>query len=293
MLKGIDVSSHNGWPYNAVTAKAYKESDFVIVKATQGTGYVYSNFQAAMAKAKADGKLMGMYHYAGNGNALDEATHFWNVVQSWNRISIPVLDFERYQNERNWNDTLWAKRFCEEYHRLSGVWPMVYVQASAIARVSICSSCCALWVAGYPTSKDVGWAYPRMNYPVSPWATWTVWQYTSTGGVDRNVAQLTAESWAKVASGGGPVANVSGRPATLARMARDVINGRYGNGLARKNALGTDYKAVQEIVNALVGGTSEELADMVMAGKLGDGEDRRYILGDRYATVQKIVNSRL
>ena len=34
-LKGIDISHHNGWPFNETTEKAYQESDFVVVKATQ------------------------------------------------------------------------------------------------------------------------------------------------------------------------------------------------------------------------------------------------------------------
>ena len=43
-MRGIDVSHHNGWPYNTVTESAYKEADFVIVKATQGKSYAYTNF---------------------------------------------------------------------------------------------------------------------------------------------------------------------------------------------------------------------------------------------------------
>lgn len=292
MLKGIDVSSHNGWPYNAVTERAYKESDFCIVKATQGTGYTYSKVHAAVARAKGDGKLVGVYHYAGNGNAVMEARHFWDVVGTYNRTVVPVLDFEKYQNESNWNDTLWAKRWCEEYHRLSGVWPMVYVQASAINRVSACAACCALWIAGYPTSKDIGWAYPRMSYPTAPWATWTLWQYTSAGGVDRDVAQLSREGWSKIAGGSGNTVQASDRNVQIGRMARDVINGRYGDGLARKKALGGDYQAVQAMVNELLGASSQRLADMVLQGRFGNGEDRRYILGGRYDEVQKVVNSR-
>lgn len=294
MLKGIDVSSHNGWPYNQATENAYRQSDFVIVKATQGTGYTYTNFAAAMERALADGKLAGMYHYAGGGGWAEEARHFWDVCQAYSRRAIPVLDFEEYQNKANWNDTLWAKRFCEEYHRLSGVWPMVYIQASALPRVSACASSCALWIAGYPTAKEVGWNYPRMSYPTWPWATWTLWQYTSAGGVDRNVAQLTREGWMKIAGGTGGTAQVpvSDRNVQIGRMARDVLNGMYGNGLARKKALGADYQAVQEVVNELLGASSERLADLALQGKFGNGEDRKYILGSRYEQVQKIVNSR-
>ena len=36
-------------------------------------------------------------------------------------------------------------------------------------------------------------------------------------------------------------------------MAREVIEGRYGDGQARKNALGNDYNEIQNRVNEILG----------------------------------------
>lgn len=81
-------------------------------------------------------------------------------------------------------------------------------------------------------------------------------------------------------------------------MARDVIAGKYGNGDARKRALGSNYAAVQARVNELMRGTSQkktvdQVAREVIAGKYGNGEARRDALsaaGYSYQAVQDRVN---
>lgn len=289
MLKGIDVSSHNmsGTVYNAATQKAYNESDFVIVKLTQGTSYVFGQGTKLLAKAREDGKLIGMYHYASNGDAVKEAEHFWAIAKAYNRLAIPVLDFERYQNTNNWNKGTWCRQFVNRYHELStGVWPMIYISASERSRAGNCASDCALWIAGYPDNRTT-WDVPsRFPYKVNPWATYTIWQYTSGGGVDRNVARLTADSWALIAAGG-PTQVPTG---TTVEVAADVIKGRYGDGDARKAALGSRYAEVQAEVTHILTASAGTLASEVLQGKYGNGKVRRKLLGFRYDEVQEVVN---
>lgn len=87
----------------------------------------------------------------------------------------------------------------------------------------------------------------------------------------------------------------------LEALATAVIAGKYGNGEARKRALGSNYAAVQAIVNKRLTGKSkpapsvnlEALATAVIAGKYGNGEARRRALGANYQAVQAIVNKRL
>ncbi len=109
-------------------------------------------------------------------------------------------------------------------------------------------------------------------------------------------------------------------------LAQDVLNGKYGNGQARKEALGDRYYEVQKKVNEKLYGPSkvvassktsvqkndvdaesqkkqaskntdslnsksvDELAQEVMNGKYGTGSKRKEALGDRYDEVQKRVN---
>ena len=83
-------------------------------------------------------------------------------------------------------------------------------------------------------------------------------------------------------------------------LARRVINGEFGNGDDRRNALGEDYDAVQARVNEMLGcGSSsgnsggvdiESLVWAVINGDYGNGEERRQRLGANYDAVQRRVN---
>lgn len=89
-------------------------------------------------------------------------------------------------------------------------------------------------------------------------------------------------------------------------IAKEVINGKWGNGDARKKALtdaGYDYNSVQTMVNSMLSGSTasasksiEELAKEVIQGKWGNGQDRVNRLikaGYDYNAVQKKVNQML
>ena len=89
-------------------------------------------------------------------------------------------------------------------------------------------------------------------------------------------------------------------------LARRVIAGEFGNGDARKQALGANYAAVQRRVNEMLGcgssggssGSSggvdiDALARAVINGDYGNGEERKQRLGANYAAVQRRVNEML
>ena len=199
-MRGIDVSSHDGWPYHAATEAAYGKSDFLIAKCTEGTRYVNPNFAKAMSRALADGKLMGMYHYASGGSPSLEADYFTANAGAWKGRAIPVLDFESYGNARA-TDPHWARQFCERVHTKWGIWPMVYTYASMLAKVASCHPECALWVAGYPTDT-ASWTVPDFRYDIAPWEEYAVWQFTSGRETcDRNTSPLTKAQWTALAAG--------------------------------------------------------------------------------------------
>lgn len=105
---------------------------------------------------------------------------------------------------------------------------------------------------------------------------------------------------------------LSPKKKTAQELAREVIQGKWGNGSTRKTNLikaGYDYNAVQNEVNKLVNGTTtpnvtaapkkktnEEIAKEVIAGKWGNGAARKQKLkaaGYNYSTIQAIVNKLL
>ena len=74
-------------------------------------------------------------------------------------------------------------------------------------------------------------------------------------------------------------------------LAREVIAGQYGDGDARKNALGDQYSAVQNRVNEYYA-----IATACVRGDYGNGNERKEKVtaaGYDYATVQGIVNQML
>lgn len=198
-MKGIDVSSWNGAPFNTITENAYRESDFVIVKATQGTTYTNPCYSYARDRAIADGKALGVYHYAAGDDPEAEAIFFAKCTSGMRGKAIPVIDWEKEQNKA-FGDTNWVRRFVDAFHAITSVWPMIYVSASVIPQVANCVNDCKLWVAGYPSNSNTSWIPSTFTYNIDPWDNFTIWQYSSVDGVDRNVATITREEWDKLAA---------------------------------------------------------------------------------------------
>ncbi|NQP40272.1 holin [Streptococcus suis] len=83
---------------------------------------------------------------------------------------------------------------------------------------------------------------------------------------------------------------------SIDQLVQETLAGKYGNGDARKAALGNQYQAVMDRINGKTSApqkTDEELAREVIAGKHGNGEDRKRSLGSRYPAVQKKVDELL
>lgn len=85
---------------------------------------------------------------------------------------------------------------------------------------------------------------------------------------------------------------------TLWQLSDEVLAGHHGAGDARRASLGSQFDAVQALVNQRLGATAApkttaQLADEVLAGKHGAGDARKASLGTRYAEVQNEINRRL
>ena len=106
----------------------------------------------------------------------------------------------------------------------------------------------------------------------------------------------------------GSSASTPAAPASndLNALADAVLRGEYGNGDERKRRLGSNYAAVQAIVNQKLGAGSapapapaapavdiNALAEAVLRGEYGNGDDRRNRLGANYDAVQALVNRKL
>ena len=195
-MQGIDLSHWNGTPLNAVSEKAFAESDFVIAKLTNGSDtYKYESWgRNIIERALKEGKLAGAYHYAKGGDPEKEAAEFVRAVRPYLGRIILALDWERTGNEA-WGSTAWAKTFADAVHRETGVWPLIYTGYEGCRQCASCFPACGLWYARYKTVST--WKVPEWNaaWYTAPWNAYTIWQYTSSGGVDRNTSSLTPDGW--------------------------------------------------------------------------------------------------
>ncbi len=207
-MLGIDVSSHDNFDlrtgkYKVDTEECYQHSDFVIIKASEGTSYTNPAYKAQADRVIRSGKCLGFYHYARGYNAADEADYFWQKIKDYAGKALFALDFEQYINKA-WSNRSWALEFVDAFHALSGVYPLIYVQVSAIDRVKNCADVCPLWVAGYPSNRAT-WDVP--TYPYGSWynvwgSSYTIWQFTSSNDrTDRNTTSLTPTQWQEMAKG--------------------------------------------------------------------------------------------
>ncbi len=107
-------------------------------------------------------------------------------------------------------------------------------------------------------------------------------------------AELKAAITGGGVSGGGEAAAPAG---SVSDLARRVIAGEFGNGEARKAALGSRYAEVNRMLSGSESGGSgadiEALTQAVIRGEYGNGDARRAALGSSYEAVQARVNQLL
>lgn len=276
-LNGVDISG-----YQSADIPSAISADFVIVKATQGLYWSNNNYATQLANADRTGKETSVYHFANGGNATAEADTFVNAVAGRVGRSILALDWEQClaygrfacaNVNPNWGNPAWIQTWVTRVHDRTQVWPIVYVQRSAVWQVNTwVRQRCMLWVAQYATTAPTGYQSSPWNGGVSGEG---MTQYSSTGYIngrgplDLNRFYGDRTAWRKIACGErrgcstgtvtpAPQVNKPAEqtPTDLNVLADKVIHGDYGNGQERINRLGGNYNAVMAIVNSKLGGGS-------------------------------------
>ena len=202
-LQGIDVAS---WQQSLDLRQI--SYDFVVVKATEGTGYINPCCDTHVQQAIEMGKLFGVYHYANGGDPIAESNFFLQNIQGYIRKGILVLDFEGESNAA-WNvyPNEWIKAWCDNVYNQTGVKPLVYIQASALNKVAGVGDY-GLWVAEYADSEptyyqDTPWNEGAYACAMRQYAGGNGRVYGYDGGVDLDKFYGDAEAWMKYANPGG------------------------------------------------------------------------------------------
>lgn len=246
-LFGTDQSK---WQANQVT-----EGSFILVKATEGCGYVDPTCDAKYQLNKQAGKLLGVYHYARPdlGNTPEaEAQYFVDNIRGYIGEAIMVLDWE---SANKW-DVNWAKRWLDKVKDLTGIKPMIYMSSSvtfAYDWSSVVAGDYGLWVANYGNNDGSNHGCPEVGY----WSIVAMHQYTSVP-LDKDEFFGDENTWrAYAGKSSAPAPAPKPSKKSNEEIADEVIAGKWGNGQDRKNRLiaaGYDYQAIQDIVNKKMGG---------------------------------------
>lgn len=294
MLKGIDISRYQS---NIDLSKI--DTDFVIVKATEGVGYTDKYCDKLYQQAKKLGKKLGVYHFArpdlGN-TAIAEADYFVKETLGYHKEAILVLDWER----GNLKNVTWAKQWLDRVYEKTGVKPLIYMSASVMRSAdwsSVVKADYGLWVANYGANNGVANESAFNKYPLKYWTFYALWQYTSVGrlsgynaNLDLNYFSGDKAAWDKYAGGSPSTSTSTTKPVekSVDELAREVIDGKYGNGNARKQALGSRYDEVQARVNKILGTNKAEYYIVKKGDTLWGLAKKYYGNGNQYPKIKSL-----
>lgn len=170
MIEGQD------WAGYQVAAPSTAGLAFAVVKATEGTGYVNPKHTAQVADARSHGLVVAHYHFARPGSMTDQVNYFLAhagaapgdfLAFDWEDPGVSSADKDRWLRS--------AKAKAPGYR------VVLYSNRDFWLHRDTTSYCAdGLWIADPSAPKG----HPRVEHP------WLFHQYSSAGGLDRNVANF-------------------------------------------------------------------------------------------------------
>ena len=293
-LKGIDVSQ---WQGNIDWQKVKGAGvQFAMLRAGYGRNNLDTKFHRNAKGAVAVGIPVGLYWFSYALNvemAKKEAQYAVELAKKY-KITWPIaydLEYDTVSYAAKNGVTItkslatqMAIAFCEEIKRL-GYIPMVYTNLDYLNRYFDRSKLpYDLWYAQYASTASV--------------ADKEIWQYSSKGSMPGIAGNVDMNHGYKDYGNGGdskpdPAPTPSPAPSgTTLNLAVAVMQGKYGAGQDRKNALGTRYQEVQDFINHITSASTDTLVKETMQGKYGNGETRKAVLGSKYKAVQDKINGK-
>jgi hypothetical protein len=168
----------------------------VFVAATSGDGgklFTQATLAEDVSLARAAGKEVGFYHFNGPTDPVAAAEYFWAAIAPYFRSGdLTALDIESSSGGKvAAQSPAWAAAFLTRLAQLRGV-------SFAASRPGIYGNRTDMRAAGYGSLERAGawlWlaapgGYPE-NTPIGEWSCWTILQFSSDGGIDRDESQST------------------------------------------------------------------------------------------------------
>jgi lysozyme len=175
----IDLSHHNA---NPNFAKIHVDGVIAVIhKATQGTGFVDSQYASRKPLARANGLLWGAYHFGTGDNVDAQVAHFINTTEPDGSFVL-VLDFEKNGTDSANSMSLdQVKDFLTKIKAQTGQQPVLYTGSYLTD------------VAGPQAVADLAqyriwWArYSNAPHLHATWQNYWLWQYSDgVNGPDKN-----------------------------------------------------------------------------------------------------------
>lgn len=157
----------------------------VMIKATEGTGYLNPAYHAQVAEATHRGAKTGAYHFLHAGSAAAQAEYCFSVAGRGTPLMIDLEPEPAIGSQPSITD---AEQFCDRYRQLGGTVHLVYLpewywkQLGEPSLAGLASRSLHLVTSVYSgdpeSDSGPGWA----TYGGMPRVC--TWQYTSTGTVN-------------------------------------------------------------------------------------------------------------
>ena len=297
-IKGIDVSEFQGFiNWDKVKADGI---EFAILKLGNiydyDANYKDSKFETNYKNARANGIKIGayIYNYCNTVDTLKKGLEWAIKKLEGKELDLPFyLDMEDKDIQGETKETLTNQ--CNEFAKYvesKGYQAGVYANVNWLKNElnpNDFDKDISVWVAQY---------YKECQYT----GKYDIWQYASNGkvsGISGNcdMNYLYNEDIIKES---GSTENTDKK--SVDELAQEVIDGKWGDGEARKKKLedaGYNYNAVQNRVNEMLAKPKKSVAEVakdVIAGKYGNGDNRKKKLeaeGYDYDEVQAKVNQLL
>ncbi len=282
-MKVIDISHWQGnINFNEVKASGIEG---VIIKAggSDAGFYTDSQFESNYTKAINAGLQVGAYYFVGKNclsyeDGIADSVRFMNIIKD-KKFDLPVyMDVEAQAQGQKEKVTDSIIGFCNELEKNNYY---VGVYASDISGfkdkidLSRIDGVYTLWVARYGSKPTY-----VTNYDI--------WQYADNGkvnGINGNVDMDECYTdFPSIIINGGFNGYNGSQPTpvqptkSVDELAKEVLEGKWGNGQERKDRLtqaGYDYNAVQNRVNELSGATTR-VTYTVQAGDTLSGIAQKY-----------------
>lgn len=254
-MKGIDVSVYQGEIDWAKVKQA--GIGFAILRIGYG---MYDNqkdvtFERNYTEATKQGIPVGCYLYS-YAKSVDEAIKEANLVIKWlngRKLQLPVYFDIEDRSQQSLGKTVLNNMciaFCNTIEK-AGYWAGIYSNkywATSIISGKELGKKYTYWIAQY---------YDECTYD----GDYAIWQYSSTGKVAGISGNVDMNEMVKdIIQRDNTPTQPQQEKKSIEEIAKEVIQGKWGNGEDRKNRLrqaGYNYTAVQDKVNQIVGSTPQ------------------------------------